>query len=154
MAILRPCGGCVLCCKVMHVPSIDKPEGQWCPHCKRTGGPTSGCSIYLDRPRECAEFNCLWRLGFFRDKDRPDKVKCVFSVNEPKEGKEQMMVCYESHPGASRGKQARQVIEACLKKGVAVYVMSPDGKRSMSLPPGRAVSDFADLPKELCDGGD
>lgn len=150
MAVLRPCGGCTLCCKVLQVPSIEKTEGAWCPHCDKG----RGCTVYEKRPQECRDFSCLWRLGFFRDKDRPDKVKCVFSVNEPKEGKEQMMVCYESHPGASRGKQARQVIEACLKKGVAVYVMSPDGKRSMSLPAGRSVSDFADIPEELCDGSD
>jgi hypothetical protein len=57
-APVRGCDGCTLCCKVMKVPTLDKPSGKWCPHCK-TG---TGCGIYETRPTECRIFICgyLW----------------------------------------------------------------------------------------------
>jgi hypothetical protein len=48
------CGGCTLCCKVMGVPSLDKPANQWCAHC-RAG---IGCGVYDNRPAECRTFIC------------------------------------------------------------------------------------------------
>jgi len=60
---MRQCGTCTLCCKLMGIGALDKPQGQWCAHCQ----PGKGCGIYLDRPQECRQFNCLWltdeRLG-------------------------------------------------------------------------------------------
>src|SRR5580698_7880286 len=53
----RECGSCTLCCKVYHVAEIDKVAGKWCQHCK----PGSGCAIHDSLPKQCAEFNCLWR---------------------------------------------------------------------------------------------
>lgn len=54
----RSCGTCSLCCKVGPVPELDKPAGQWCPHCV----PGSGCAVHPDRPRSCRQFFCAWRL--------------------------------------------------------------------------------------------
>jgi hypothetical protein len=57
-APVRGCDGCTLCCKVMYVPTLQKPSGTWCKHCK-TG---AGCGIYETRPTECRTFICgyLW----------------------------------------------------------------------------------------------
>jgi hypothetical protein len=54
----RSCDNCTLCCKVMGVEALKKPGMKWCDHCQ----PESGCTIYLDRPRECADFYCEYRL--------------------------------------------------------------------------------------------
>jgi hypothetical protein len=44
--VLRACGKCTLCCKLMPVlldDGTDKPEGQWCKHCEK------GCAGGLSR---------------------------------------------------------------------------------------------------------
>lgn len=51
---IRQCDGCTLCCKVVAVNALAKPQGVWCQHC-RAG---VGCTIYDERPRECAEYEC------------------------------------------------------------------------------------------------
>lgn len=50
----RSCGKCTLCCKVLSIGELDKPQGEWCRHCK-VG---VGCSIYDARPKECSGFYC------------------------------------------------------------------------------------------------
>lgn len=50
----RSCGTCTLCCKLMIVPELDKPQGTWCAHC----APRSGCKIYETRPQSCRDFYC------------------------------------------------------------------------------------------------
>jgi hypothetical protein len=50
----RSCGECTLCCKVLKITALNKPQGVWCPHCK----PGNGCLIYEDRPQECRSFFC------------------------------------------------------------------------------------------------
>lgn len=40
----------------MEIEELAKPVGEWCPHCK----PGKGCTIYADRPKECADFMCQW----------------------------------------------------------------------------------------------
>ncbi len=50
----RHCGSCTLCCKVLTVEKINKPNGQWCQHCIQG----RGCAIYSDRPNECQQFQC------------------------------------------------------------------------------------------------
>lgn len=52
----RSCAGCALCCKVMGIAELGKPEGSWCPNCN----PAVGCKIYADRPEECARFYCRY----------------------------------------------------------------------------------------------
>jgi hypothetical protein len=50
----RSCGTCTLCCKLMKVPELDKPQGSWCTHC----APRKGCTIYEKRPKSCRDFFC------------------------------------------------------------------------------------------------
>jgi hypothetical protein len=69
------CGGCTMCCKLVGVAEIDKPEGKWCPHCALG----KGCKIYDTRPPTCEGWDCMWLLGVFgaRPDLRPDKCKVV-----------------------------------------------------------------------------
>lgn len=59
----RNCDGCTLCCKVMEVAALDKPIGQWCPHCV-VG---SGCGIYGSRPPACHSFECSYLVDLNLD---------------------------------------------------------------------------------------
>ena len=52
----RACGSCSLCCKLLRIGSLEKPNGTWCSHCK----PGKGCLIYESRPQECRDFHCSW----------------------------------------------------------------------------------------------
>jgi hypothetical protein len=45
-----------LCCKVLGVRGVDKPQYEWCTYC--TVG--KGCTIYADRPQDCRDFNCTY----------------------------------------------------------------------------------------------
>ena len=56
----RTCGSCSMCCKLPPVPELDKPENQWCRHC-RPGKPVP-CTIYQSRPDICREFFCQWLI--------------------------------------------------------------------------------------------
>ncbi len=50
----RSCAGCTLCCKLLRIPELDKPQGKWCSHCD----PKRGCKTYETRPQSCREFFC------------------------------------------------------------------------------------------------
>ena len=50
----RSCGDCALCCKLLDIKALDKPGGEWCPHCSTR----QKCDIYLSRPETCDTFNC------------------------------------------------------------------------------------------------
>lgn len=55
----RQCGSCTLCCKLLGIKEIDKPEWTWCKHCK----PGKGCTVYELRPTSCRTFYCGYRLS-------------------------------------------------------------------------------------------
>jgi hypothetical protein len=52
----RECGSCSLCCKVLDVPAVYKPAGQWCKHFAAG----TGCEIHQLRPKACRTFECMW----------------------------------------------------------------------------------------------
>jgi len=52
----RQCGDCSLCCKVLRIPELEKPQDHWCPNFAAG----SGCRIYADRPHSCRIFHCAW----------------------------------------------------------------------------------------------
>src|SRR5262245_37397574 len=55
----RSCDGCTLCCKLLPVEALNKPRTVLCSHC--TSG--VGCGIYEQRPSECQDFYCEYRLN-------------------------------------------------------------------------------------------
>jgi hypothetical protein len=50
----RACDGCTLCCKVIRVDVLAKPQWQYCPHCV-VG---QGCGIHATRPDDCRAWFC------------------------------------------------------------------------------------------------
>lgn len=74
----RECDGCTLCCNLLAVPAIDKPQGQWCQHC----APDKGCAIYRDRPGVCRAWNCGWRIWQWLGEEwHPLRSKIVINPN-------------------------------------------------------------------------
>ncbi|MET0295424.1 MAG: YkgJ family cysteine cluster protein [Phenylobacterium sp.] len=75
----KSCGECGLCCKLLGVKAIDKPQHSWCPHFKRA----QGCRIYPERPQACADFVCYWlRAPNLDEAWRPDRSGFVLHVSE------------------------------------------------------------------------
>ena len=52
----KSCGDCTLCCKLMGVAELDKPQNVWCRHLVMG----KGCGIYETRPEACRGFYCRW----------------------------------------------------------------------------------------------
>lgn len=55
----RSCDDCTLCCKLLNIQSLQKPRLIWCKHCD-VG---VGCAIYEQRPSECRDFYCTYRVS-------------------------------------------------------------------------------------------
>jgi Fe-S-cluster containining protein len=73
----RSCGVCSLCCKLLEVSEISKPEGKWCVHCAPG---RERCTIHDRRPDQCRSFYCGWlTMGNLGDDWRPTKAKMVLS---------------------------------------------------------------------------
>ena len=71
----RSCEGCTLCCKLVGVPEIGLPPGQWCEDCD-VG---NGCKIYDDRPKPCQGFYCAYLLIPIPECWAPTRAKMVIA---------------------------------------------------------------------------
>lgn len=84
----RKCGSCTLCCKLLPVPELEKPNNVRCVYqCSK------GCRIYARRPHSCAFWNCRWLAGDDTGQ-RPDRAHYVvdmmpdFVIARPLDGSE------------------------------------------------------------------
>lgn len=142
-------GRCSLCCKVLPVLELDKPQGKWCQH----AGKGTGCRIYQDpaRPDACSTWRCMWvgldeneRLPgtLFAALRRPDQVHYViehgadvFYVDGKGIG---CMVIYPdlNYPDAwRRDKVLIEMIKAFAQSRVATMVRYPDYGLAILAPP-------------------
>ncbi len=72
----RSCDGCTLCCKLLSVQELDKPQVEWCVHCDIG----VGCKIYQQRPTQCRTFYCGYLLnGDFGEHWKPSRSRMVIS---------------------------------------------------------------------------
>ena len=70
----RPCGECSLCCNLLSIEELEKPEHVWC----RYFAKGVGCSIHPERPQVCRDFQCLWTFAAPLDERwRPDRCGFV-----------------------------------------------------------------------------
>ena len=75
----RACGTCSLCCKLLPIRELEKPENQWCVHCRPGDG---GCGIYADRPPSCRGFACDWLVNpHLGDEWVPTRAKMFVHYN-------------------------------------------------------------------------
>jgi hypothetical protein len=80
----RECGTCTLCCRLMTVHSLNKPDGEMCQHCTGTG-----CGIYARRPLDCRQWSCLWKIdenGQLGDELRPDRCGFIINLADARDG--------------------------------------------------------------------
>lgn len=87
----RPCGECNVCCTVLGVEEIEKPEQSACTHASQ-----HGCAIYATRPRACAAYRCYWKLGILPIELRPDKVGGMITKYM-----DRFLAVYETRAGAA-----------------------------------------------------
>lgn len=70
----RRCGSCALCCKVLDIPELQKPSGEWCKHVT----PGHGCARHAERPFACRAFYCEWIVAKGLGPEwKPDKARFV-----------------------------------------------------------------------------
>lgn len=152
----RSCGTCTLCCKVLRVATLHKPPGQWCQHCA-TG---QGCTIYAERPSECAAFSCVWlstpALG---DEWLPAKCKIVLVYDERLN---HLVAHVETANAAVLNKspyreRLRDWMLAALPRGGRVYfaigghmsLLLPDGEHKLGLLAGDDLVDITQTPTPM-----
>ena len=132
----RRCGTCTLCCKVMTVEELRKPNGQWCPHCVKG----RGCAIYSDRPNECLRFQCgylLWpALG---EHWLPARSKLVVAFKP--DGKEIVVHVDPGVPNAWRAEpyysEIRSLAGHATRTAYTIFVQI--GRRMIAVFPDREV---------------
>lgn len=62
----KTCGECTVCCNVLAIPEVSKPENSECNNCG-----IGGCSIYDSRPSSCRLYRCAW----LNDADAPISLR-------------------------------------------------------------------------------
>lgn len=73
----KSCGDCGLCCKLIGVESLNKPQFVWCKSYRKG----AGCKIYEDRPADCRAFICYWmHVPNLGEEWRPDRAGFVMHI--------------------------------------------------------------------------
>jgi hypothetical protein len=128
------CGECTMCCKLLAVKELEKPEGQWCANCAIG----SGCRIYEIRPRPCRDFACIWLESQSQRSPlpaelRPDRCKMVLSFAENR--RDVLGHCDPASPDAWKGQPLR-LLEVMSRQGSRV--MFGNGRAHFAMDRGRA----------------
>lgn len=126
----RKCGACSACCTVVKVETIGKEAREACPKALAGGG----CSVYDDRPAECAHYTCWWREGLFMEDERPDLVGALVEGRRDRLGL-RVAVVRETEAGQLEQGKADGVINAtCARLGFTLVDLAPregdSGRRS------------------------
>lgn len=75
--MMRQCGDCQLCCKLLPVPEIGKLANTKCKHQRHH----VGCTVYHNLPISCATWNCRWLVNDDTgDLSRPDRSHYVIDI--------------------------------------------------------------------------
>lgn len=88
---INHCGTCSMCCKLMAVPELDKPQFKWCDKCAPGKG---GCTIHETRPDVCRGYECVWLQSQHRRHGeaalpvslRPDRCHVIIDVRTDSRG--------------------------------------------------------------------
>jgi hypothetical protein len=153
----RTCGDCSMCCKVMYVPELDKPDGVWCRHAK----PGAGCGIYETRPQVCRGFMCLWVLEpRMSEALKPTRSKVVLSSSHSTgpDGRMTYMLlasCDASAPDAWRREPMYGFLKdqtrtpdgrpqaVVVRAGKRSWVMTPNGPVDLGIASGTQTFELA-----------
>jgi len=146
MSDVNHCGECGLCCRLLSIPELKKPQGQWCPQIKHGNNNAKSCGIYAERPGSCRSFQCLWlvtqsRLGQqMQPEMRPDRshvvlVMDVFATHDISRTQRILFAhCDPKYPNAWRRGLTKTAIDNFGKRGGTVVVLI--GRQRIVLQPG------------------
>jgi Fe-S-cluster containining protein len=115
----RNCGTCTACCTAMAVQEIMKPNDTRCIY--QITSNRGGCGIYDERPKSCQDFYCLWRHGFGRTMERPDRSGFVLDLTTNTEG-QRAFVAHEAWPNAFTDNQVKDRISKLADKYPVILV--------------------------------
>ncbi len=124
----RSCGSCKACCTPLGIPALDKAPGIPCKHLC-----AEGCSIYAERPQDCREYFCGWRLGVGGETARPDQVGLLLTPHQNLPGiipelQEISFVAHEVWPNARKEAAAQELLSDIGARGFLVLVMHGDAQ--------------------------
>ena len=89
----RECGDCNMCCKLPSVKNLKK-DYEWCKHCEIG----VGCKIYEERPKQCKDFYCLWKVNLLSENLKPNKVGFFVMMENEHSATEKVLTVYcETH---------------------------------------------------------
>ncbi|MBY0613424.1 MAG: hypothetical protein K2P80_14695 [Beijerinckiaceae bacterium] len=130
----RDCGSCSLCCKLLPVAALYKPQNEWCKHCV----PGKGCASYRLRPKACRDFSCLWLTeDFLDDSWKPSNSKFVMMWEF--EEKSLTIVTDPKLPNAWKAEPYYTALMALCEKHLAedrLVMLMTGEKRYVLLPDG------------------
>lgn len=76
---MRSCDGCTLCCKLLGVVSLQKPQNVWCNHCDIG----KGCTIHPMRPESCRAYSCRYLVDEALDESwKPSESGMVINAEK------------------------------------------------------------------------
>lgn len=112
----KACGSCGMCCKVLAIDELNKPDGVWCGHFRKGGG----CGSYETRPGACRGFHCLWLTSEKLDETwRPDKAG--FLMYSDRDGKRLNVVVDPGKPAAWKREPYYRRIKAMSQRAYDGY---------------------------------
>jgi hypothetical protein len=153
MAETRTCGSCTLCCKILGIVELDKPQGRWCAVCK----PGVGCQAYDQRPQSCRDFSCAWLTSdFVPDELKPDRSKVVLALDmggarlvaypdSPADWRREPMQSFLKQQSARSGGGWHVV----LRFGDQMSLVKPDGVFDMGVIPPKTAYQIDNRDGEL-----
>lgn len=128
MSVKHGCDGCTLCCKVMKVKELNKPNHMWCEHCQIG----VGCNSYETRPETCRIYECFWLKTQRLPKSmplmlRPDKCKVV--IGTVHEGEELVFYVSPERQDAWNKGALEKFVAEMRSRGTRMYVSLGDELR-------------------------
>lgn len=123
----RKCGTCSACCRW---PSIDegefhKPARVTCQYLHKKKG--YHCTIYEDRPKTCAAYQCSWLRGMgsdFENRDRPDSCGVLIDRRWCQYG--HVLVAKSLYPKAALSRKGQAAIMRAVKDSKMICVIVDD----------------------------
>lgn len=125
---MRQCGDCTLCCKLVGVEELNKPQNVWCQYCNN-----GTCNIYQLRPKSCRDFDCLWLQGLIPEDFKPNKIHLVFAMTT--DGKRLVLHKDPTWPDTYKEGPVGEYIEGVAQAGVDVIVIEGDKRHLLSYNP-------------------
>jgi hypothetical protein len=147
--MMRQCGDCQLCCRLLPVRELDKRANTKCQH--QTFA--KGCGVYHKpgMPPSCAIWNCRWLVNNDTAKmSRPDRSHYVIDIMPdyiqlvPDGGAEPVIVevvqvwCDPHHPDAHRDPDLRAYLERRGQESIAALVRYSSSAGFVIIPPAMA----------------